>query len=119
MYCGSEESPNTDKLYRRQFVLKESVTQNQHTDSEAFDSRLYDTVLVHMRNKHETNAVNTRVLCLEGSEWKALIPETTLTAGSELYETLRGRFELVKVQIKSSRTDKEGIINAVIDGISQ
>ena len=116
---GLEESPNTDKLYRRQFVLKEFITQNQYTDSEAFDSRLYDTVLVHMRNKHETNAVNVRVLGLEGSEWKTLIPETTLTAGSELYETLRGRFELVKVQTKSSRADKEGIIDAVVDGISQ
>ena len=116
---GLEKSPNIDKLYRRQLVLKDFTTQNQYSDSETFDSKLYDTVLVHIRNKHEANAVNVRILGLEGSEWKALIPETALTAESELYETLRGRFELVKVQAKSSRADKEGIIDAVVDGISE
>ena len=116
---GLEKSPNIDKLYSRQRVLRDFTTQNHYIDSETFDSKLYDTVLVHTRNKHEANAVNIRVLGLEGSEWKVLIPETALTAGSELYETLRGRFELVKVQAKSSRADKEGIIDAVVDGISE
>jgi DNA topoisomerase-6 subunit B len=116
--ADSEESPNIDKLYRRQMVLKDFVTPNKYTDSEIFDSRLYDTVLVHIRNKHETNAVKVRALGLKGSEWEALIAETSLTAGSELYETLRGEFKLVKVQAKSSKADKEGIIDALVDGIS-
>ena len=116
---GLEKSPNIDRLYRRQRVLKDFETQNQYTDSETFDSKLYDTVLVHIRNKHEANAVNVKVLGLEGTEWETLMPETALTAGSELYETLRGRFERVKIQAKSSRADKEGIIDAVVDGVSE
>ena len=116
---GLEKPPNIDRLYKRQLVLKDFTTLNRYTDSGKFDSSLYDTVLVHIRNKHETNPVKVRVLGREGSKWKALIPESALTAGSELYETLRGKFKLVKIQAKSSKADKEGIIDAIIDGISE
>jgi len=116
---GLKRLPDINKLYRRQVVFKDFVTLNQYTDSEPFDGRLYRVVLVHIRNKHESNAVNIRILGLTGLEWKELIPEKTLTAGSELYETLKGRFRLIKVQAKSAKADKEGIIDAFVDGISE
>ena len=56
---------------------------------------------------------------LTSPEWEELIPETTLTSGSEIYETLKGNFRAVKVEAKSSKTDKNGIIDAYIDGISE
>jgi DNA topoisomerase-6 subunit B len=116
---GLDEPPNIDRLYRQQLVFRDFATLKQYTDSEPFDSRLYNTVLVHIRNKHESNAVNIRVLGLTDSEWEELMPEITITAGSELYETLKGRFNLVKVQARSSKADKEGIIDAFVDGISE
>jgi DNA topoisomerase-6 subunit B len=116
---GIEKPPETDKLYRSQQVFKDLVTKDEFTDSEPFDSRLYRTVLVHIANKHEANAVNVKVLGLTGSQWTELIPESTLTSGSELYETLKGNFKQVKVQAKSSKPGKEGLIDAHVDGVSE
>lgn len=116
---GLETPLTIDRLYRRQRVFKDFTTLNEYADSETFDGRLYKTVLVHIRNKHESNVVNLKVLGLSGLKWEALIPETTLTAGSELYETLKGAFSLLKVQAKSEKMNKEGMIDAVIDGMSE
>jgi DNA topoisomerase-6 subunit B len=116
---GREKPPETDRLYRSQLVFKDFVTKDELTDSEPFDSRLYRTVLVHITNKHEVNAVDIRVLGLTGPQWTELIPESTLTSGSELYETLRGNFKQVKVQAKSSKPEKEGLIEAYVDGVSE
>jgi DNA topoisomerase-6 subunit B len=116
---GIEKPPETDKLYRSQQVFKEFTTKDEFTDSEPFDSRLYRTVLVHIANKHEANAVNVTVLGLTGSQWTELIPESTLTSGSEIYETLRGNFKQVKIQAKSSKPGKEGLIDAHVDGVSE
>ncbi|MBS7657282.1 DNA topoisomerase VI subunit B [Candidatus Bathyarchaeota archaeon] len=116
---GIEKPPETDRLYRSQVVFKNFVTRNEFTESEPFDSRIYKTVLVHIINKHETNAVNVKVVGQTSSHSTELIPESTLTSGSEIYETLRGNFTQVKVLAKSSKTDKEGLIDAYIDGISE
>jgi DNA topoisomerase-6 subunit B len=116
---GLEVSPAIYKLYSRQLVFKDFVTLNQYTESDLFDSKRYNTALVHIRNKHENNAVNVRVLGLSNLEWEEVIQEITLNAGSELYETLKENFDLVKVQAKSSKEDKEGIIDAFVDGISE
>ncbi len=116
---GFGSPPSIDRLYRQQHVFKDFVTSNQYVDSEVFDSRLYKTVLVHIKNKHQTNAVNIKVFAFQDSRWQELLPEVTLTAGSELYETFRGRFKHVKVQAKSSKADKEGLIDAFIDGMSE
>ena len=116
---GIEKPPETDRLYRSQVVFKDFVTKDEFTESEPFDSRLYRTVLVHITNKHESNAVNVKVLGLTGSQWTELIPESTLTSGSEMYETLRGNFKQVKVLAKSSKPEKEGLIEAYVDGVSE
>jgi len=116
---GVEKPPETDRLYRSQVVFKDFATTNEFTESEPFDSRLYKTVLVHIINKHETNAVNIKVVGLTGSYLTELIPESTLTSGSEIYETLRGNFKQVKVLVKSSKPDKEGLIDAYIDGVGE
>jgi len=116
---GVEKPPETDRLYRSQVVFKDFATTNEFTESEPFDSRLYKTVLVHIINKHETNAVNIKVVGLTGSYVTELIPESTLTSGSEIYETLRGNFKQVKVLAKSSKPDKEGLIDAYIDGVGE
>jgi len=116
---GIEKPPETDRLYRSQLVFKDFRTKDEFTDSEPFDSRLYRTVLVHITNKHEANAVNVKVIGLAGSQWTELIPESTLTSGSELYETLRGNFKQVKVQAKSSKPEKESLIEAYVDGVSE
>ncbi len=116
---GVEKPPETDRLYRSQVVFKDFATTNEFTESEPFDSRLYKTVLVHIINKHETNAVNIKVVGLTGSYLTELIPESTLTSGSEIYETLRGNFKQVKVLAKSSKPDKEGLIDAYIDGVGE
>ncbi|MEM2969645.1 MAG: DNA topoisomerase VI subunit B [Candidatus Bathyarchaeia archaeon] len=116
---GIEKPPETDRLYRSQVVFKNFVTRNEFTESEPFDSRIYKTILVHIINKHETNAVNVKVVGQTSSHSTELIPESTLTSGSEIYETLRGNFTQVKVLAKSSKPDKEGLIDAYIDGISE
>ncbi len=116
---GLEVPPVIDRLYGRQLVFKDFVTLIHYTDSETFDSRLYNTLFVHVKNKHENNATHIRALGLAGSVWQIILPEVTVTAGSELYETLRGRFSLVKVQAKSAKADKEGIVEAFVDGISE
>jgi hypothetical protein len=74
---------------------------------------------VHIRNKHEENAAVVRILGRVGSRWEVLIPESSLTSGSEIYETLRGRYEAVKVQAKSLRPNMESLIDAYVDGISE
>jgi DNA topoisomerase-6 subunit B len=111
------KSPSIEKLYNRQLVFKDYLTSKEYLDSKKFDSRLYDTIFVHIRNNHEINAVKVRVLGLEGSEWKKLIRETALTSNSELYETLKGSFKMIKIQAKSLKEDKEGIVTAFVDGI--
>jgi DNA topoisomerase-6 subunit B len=116
---GIKKPPETDRLYRSQLVFKDFRTKDEFTDGELFDSRLYRTVLVHIMNKHEANAVNVKVLGLTGSQWTELISESTLTSGSELYETLRGNFRQVKVQAKSSKSEKEGLIEAYVDGVGE
>ncbi|MCW4021028.1 MAG: DNA topoisomerase VI subunit B [Candidatus Bathyarchaeota archaeon] len=116
---GREAPPDIDKLYSRHAVFEDFVTLNEYTDSDPFDSRLYNTVLVHIKNKHDENAVNVRVLGLTGSAWEDMISEIALTSGSELYETLRGSFRLVMVQAKSSKAGKAGIVEAYVDGISE
>jgi len=116
---GLQEPPDINKLYRREVVFKDFTTTDEWVDGTPFDSRLYSTVLVHIRNKHEDNAVNIRVIGLKGSEWTELMSEVTLTPGSELYETLRGRFSLLVVQSKSSMLGKEGVVDAYLDGISE
>ena len=116
---GRSVSPDTNRLYRRQEVFKDFVTSNQYADSAVFEARMYKTVLVHVRNRHENNTANIRVLSLSGLEWKELIPETTVPAGSELFETLKGNNRLVKVQAKSATADKAGVIDASIDGLSE
>jgi len=117
--AGREDPPNIDKLYRRKQVFKDFVTVNDYVDSEIFDSRLYNVVFVHVRNKHEENAAAVRVLGLMKSKWKVLIPESALTSGSEMYETLRGEYEAIKVQAKSLKSDKGSLIDAYVDGISE
>ncbi|RLI38913.1 hypothetical protein DRO64_11285, partial [Candidatus Bathyarchaeota archaeon] len=84
-----------------------------------FNSQIYNTIFVHIRNKHEENAAAVRVLGLIGSEWHVLIPESVLTSGSEIYETLRGSYRAIKVQAKSLKPEKESLIDAYIDGLSQ
>ncbi len=116
---GIGKPPETDRLYRSQVVFKDFVTKDEFTESDPFDSRLYRTVLVHITNKHEGNAVNVKILGLTGSQWTELIPESTLTSGSEMYETLRGSFKQVKVLAKSSKPEKEGLIEAYVDGVSE
>jgi DNA topoisomerase-6 subunit B len=116
---GLEKAPSINPLYHRQMVLTDFVTSPEFVESEAFDSRKYKTLLVHVQNKHETNAVNVRVLGLQGVEWKELVKERMLISNSELSETLRGKFSLVMIQTKSSKADKTGLIDAYIDGISE
>ncbi|MDW8048133.1 MAG: DNA topoisomerase VI subunit B [Nitrososphaerota archaeon] len=117
--AGFDATPSIERLYRQQHVFKDFVTAGEYADSEVFDSKLYETILVHARNKHPTNSVNLRVLAFKDGGWQTLLPEVTLTPGSELYETFRGRFELVKVQARSSKPDKEGIIDVFLDGMSE
>jgi len=116
---GLETPPDIDNLYRRQIVFKDFITSNQYADSEVFNAKSYKMVLVQIKNKHESNAVNVKVLGLAGLEWKELLPEVILKAGSELYETLRGRVKLLKIQARSTIADKEGIIEASVDGLSE
>ena len=111
--------PGIDKLYRRQAFFQEFRTTNGYVDSEMFDAKSFKIVLVHIKNKHESNTVNVKVLGLQGSEWKEVISERSLTAGSELYEALKGKNRLVKVQVKSAVADEEGVIDAFIDGLSE
>jgi len=117
--AGREDPPDISKLYHRRQVFKDFVTLNDYVDSEMFDSRLYNVVYVHIRNKHEENAAAIRVLGLVGSKWEILIPESVLTSGSEIYETLRGKYEAVKIQAKSLKPDKESLLDAYVDGISE
>jgi len=116
--AGREAPPDINKLYCRRQVFKDFVTSNDYVDSEMFDSRLYNVVFVHVRNKHEENAAVVRVLGLVGSKWDVLISGSVLTSGSEMYETLRGKYEAVKIQAKSLKPDKESLLDAYIDGIS-
>ena len=117
--AGRDRPPNIERLYKRRQVFKDFVTQNDYIDSEIFNSQIYNTIFVHIRNKHEENAAAVRVLGLVGSKWQILIPESVLTSGSELYETLRGSYRAVKIQARSLKPDKESIIDAYIDGLSQ
>ena len=103
----------------RDRVFKDFATLNDYVDSEVFDSRLYNVIFVHIRNKHEENAAVVRVLGLVGSKWEVLIPDYALTSGSEIYETLRGKYKAVKVQAKSLKPDKESLLDAYVDGISE
>jgi len=117
--AGRDKPPNIERLYKRSQVFKDFVTQNDYVDSEIFNSQIYNTIFVHILNKHEENAAAVRVLGLVGSKWQVLIPESVLTSGSELYETLRGSYRAVKIQAKSLKPDRESIIDAYIDGLSQ
>jgi hypothetical protein len=108
-----------DKLYRRQRVFKDFKTSSQYVDSEIFKAESYKTLVVYVRNEHKSNTVNVRVLGFESSKWKKLIKEVSLAAGSELYEMLKKRVELVKIEVRSARADKPGIVDAFIDGLSE
>ena len=74
---------------------------------------------MHIRNKHKENAAVVRVLGLVDSKWEVLISESALTSGSEMYETLRGGYEAIKVQAKSLKPDRESLLDAYVDGISR
>ncbi len=116
---GLKAPPGMDKLYRRQPVFKDFITSNQYVNGEIFDAKLYKTALVYIKNRHESNAVNVRVFGLISSKWKELIQEVTLSAGSELYEMLRERVKLVKIEVKSAMMDKPGIVDAFIECLSE
>jgi len=117
--AGRKDPPNINKLYKRKQVFKDFVTSDEYMDSEVFDSHLYNVVFVHIRNKHEENPAAVRVLGLINSKWKVLIPESALTSGSEIYETLRGEYEAIKVQAKSLKPDMESLLDAYVDGLSE
>ncbi|RLI36453.1 hypothetical protein DRO55_03525 [Candidatus Bathyarchaeota archaeon] len=109
--------PDVNKLYKRQMVFSDYVTTNEYVDSEVFDAKPYRTILVYVKNKHSENSVNVRVLGFMGKRWRELIPEVILSAGSELYEMLKEGVSLVKIQAKSASMNKEGIIEASIEGL--
>jgi len=117
--AGREDPPDISKLYQRKQVFKDFVTSDSYVDSEIFDSRLYNVVFVHIRNKHEENAAVIRVLGLIDSKWEVLIPESALTSGSEMYETLRGKYDAIKVQAKSLKANMESLLDAYVDGLSE
>ena len=116
---GLQSPPSMDKLYRRQRVFKDFKTSSQYVDSEIFKAESYKTLVVYVRNEHKSNTVNVRVLGFESSKWRKLIKEVSLAAGSELYEMLKKRVELVKIEVRSARADKPGIVDAFIDGLSE
>ena len=116
---GLQTLPSMDRLYRRQMVFKDLITSNQYVDSETFDAESYRTVLVYVKNKHESNTVNVRVLGFTSSEWKELKQEVNLGPSSELYEMLRKRVKLVKIQVRSAMMDKPSVVDAFIDGLSE
>ncbi|MFQ6095239.1 MAG: DNA topoisomerase VI subunit B [Candidatus Bathyarchaeia archaeon] len=116
---GLQTSPSMEKLYRRQMVFKDFVTSDQYVDSEIFDAESYKTVLVYVKNKDENNTVKVRVLGFISSEWRELIGEVNLGAGSELYEMLRKTVKLVKIQVRSAMMDKPCIVDAFVDGLSE
>jgi len=116
---GLRTLPNMDKLYKRQMVFKDLVTSNEYVDSDLFNAGSYKTVLVYIKNKHESNSVIVKVLGFTSSGWKDLIKEITLAAGAELYEMLKERVKLVKIQVRSAVMDKPGVVNAFIDGLSE
>ena len=115
--ASSERMPDVNKLYKRQMVFSDYVTTNEYVDSEVFDAKPYRTILVYVKNKHSENSVNVRVLGFTGKKWRELIPEVILSAGSELYEMLKEGVSLVKVQAKSASMNKEGVIEASIEGL--
>ena len=117
--AGIEKPPDISKLYKRRQVFKDFVTSDDYVDSEVFDSRLYNVVLVHIKNKHEENPAVVKVLGLKGSRWEILIPESALTSGSEIYETLKGKYEAIKVQAKSLKPNMESLLDTYVDGISE
>ncbi len=116
---GLQTVPNMDKLYRREIVFKDFITSDQYVASERFDAALYRTVLVYVRNKHDNNAVNVRVHGFASSKWKELIQEITLGAGSEIYEMLRERAKLVRIEVKSTIEGKSGIVDAFVECLSE
>jgi len=116
---AGRKPPDISKLYQRKQVFKDFITSGKYVDSEIFDSHRYSVVFVHIQNKHKENPAAVRILGLVNSKWEVLIPESTLTSGSEIYETLRGRYEAVKIQAKSLKPDKKSLIDAYIDGLSQ
>ena len=118
--CEGVELPDINKLYRTQPVLKDCSTTNSYTDSEIFDARLYKTKLVHIRNKHASNAIKLKILgCKDPSEWKELKSEIILDEGSELYEIITEKWAFLKVQVKSESLDNPGTVEAFIDGLSE
>jgi len=116
---GLQTVPSMDKLYRRETVFKDFITSDQYVASERFDAGLYRTVLVYVRNKHDNSAVNVRVLGFASSKWKELIQEITLGAGSEIYEMLRERVKLVRIEVKSTIQGKSGIVDAFVECLSE
>jgi len=116
---GLQTAPSMNKLYKRQIVFKDFKTSNQCVTSEVFDTEMYKTVLVYVRNRHESNGVNVRVLGFASSKWKELIGEVILNPGSEIYEMLRERVKRVKVEAKSAMADKPGVVDAFIECLSE
>jgi DNA topoisomerase-6 subunit B len=116
---GFEAPPEINRLYKQQDVFKDFRSTNQYLDSEIFEAEIYPSIIVHVKNKHANNAVTIKVLGFNGVEWKELTSEITLPAGSELYETLKEKTKLVKIQVKSATEDKDGKIDAFVDGLSE
>jgi len=117
---GEKELPEINKLYKRQALFENYLTTDSYTDSEAFDARFYKTKLIQVYNKHKSNAINFKILgCMEPLKWKEIKPETTLDAGSEIYEMVAEKWAFLKVQAKSVSLGNAGIIDVFIDGLSE
>ncbi|KPV62378.1 MAG: Type 2 DNA topoisomerase 6 subunit B [Candidatus Bathyarchaeota archaeon BA1] len=117
---GEREPPDINKLYKRQTLFENYSTTDSYTDSEAFDARPYKTKLIHVYNKHESNAINFKVLgCMEPLKWKGIKPETTLDAGSEAYEMVAEKWAFLKIQVKSASLGNAGTVDVFIDGLSE
>jgi len=117
---GEGELPDINKLYKRQALFENYSTTDSHTDSEAFDARFYKTKLIQIYNKHKSNAINFKILgCMEPLKWKEIKPETTLDAGSEVYEMVAEKWAFLKVQVKSASLGNAGMVDVFIDGLSE
>ncbi len=117
---GEKELPDINKLYKRQALFENYSTTDSYTDSEAFDARFYKTKLIQVYNKHKSNAINFRILgSMEPLKWEEIKPETTLEAGSEVYEMVTEKWAFLKIQVKSASLSNAGIVDVFIDGLSE
>jgi len=116
---GLQSQPSMDRLYKRHTILKDFITTNQYTSGEVFDAKLYRTILVYVRNSHESNSINARVCGFVSSRWKEIIPEISIGGGSELYEMLRERARLLRIEVKSAIEERPGRVDAFVECLSE